>query len=191
MEELEILTPEEQQEQDEKNRLADQKIRRQTRALQIMSALLICAICCILVFAFVFTPAFVSGTSMYPTLKDKQMVFLTRMHLEPKVNDIVVYHRPVPENYRVIKRVVGVAGDEFECLKGDTEGEYFLRKNSDENLTTYPLTISQFTFLIKNQGKKFKINEGCFFAIGDNYMNSYDCRSYGQVEVNRIVGIML
>ena len=63
----------------------------------------------------------VVGDSMYPTYKDSEIIFGTRIYRKIKVGDVIVYKSP-NENRTVIKRVAEIKkfhGDLFYYCLGD------------------------------------------------------------------------
>ena len=188
-----------------------------------------------LFFIFVVTPVksvladwnWVPTGSMNPTILEGDMVYVNKAAYDLRVpltmkrvkrwadparGDIVIFFSP-QDDLRVVKRVIGVPGDELEMknhalyLNGEKlayeqipaanlsglnpklSGETIF---ATEHLPTHDHAImltpklTQHTQL--NQISKMKIPEGKYFIIGDNRDNSLDSRSYGFVDRDLIIG---
>lgn len=119
---------------------------------------------------FVWQPAFVPSESMEPTLMTGDFVVYSRRaydFAEPARGDIILFIRENDENYHITKRIVGVPGDTIEIINGKTyvNDEYYdegdwLAEAPDEEISM----------------DRFEVPEGCYFCMGDNRNNSFDCR---------------
>lgn len=139
---------------------------------------------------FIIDIVHISGTSMEPTLQDGKAVTVNKLAYglvkpfgsslffswnTPEIGDIVIY---MHENRLVIKRCVATA---LCPLEYSSDNGYNLLVN---NADYYPLTEEQFLAM-----KTFKeVPENMILAIGDNYTESIDSRSYGFIPVYNILG---
>ena len=147
-----------------------------------MRSCLIFAFAVFLLFTFVIGLSRVSGNSMYPTLKNGDVVLFVRFDKDYDRGDILSVRLPNGEYY--IKRVVAVAGDEVDIhdgklyLNGEALSEAYANGNTfaaeDANVS-YPL----------------KVKEGMVFALGDNREVSKDSRNYGAFSVSQSRGTIL
>ena len=125
--------------------------------------------------------SWVSGDSMYPTLKSGNAVVYFRPGNTYHVGDIVSVKMAYGEYY--IKRVVAVAGDTVDLIdvklyvNGLPESGGWGRGDTwpQESTVEYPLTIP----------------EGKLFAVGDNRPISIDSRTFGPVALSQIRGRIL
>ena len=69
----------------------------------------------VLIRCFVVTPVRVSGTSMYPTLKNNDIVLLKKFDKNIERFDIVVFNY---NNSKLIKRVIGLPGETVKYVNG-------------------------------------------------------------------------
>ncbi|MDM5186462.1 signal peptidase I [Bacillus sp. DX4.1] len=138
-----------------------------------------------------FTPSLVQGESMMPTLKNEERVIVNKIGYNLQgVNrfDIIVFHGK--EGYDLVKRVIGLPGDNIEYkndvlyVNGKSIEEPYLQEFKDQlsagNLTP-DFSMEQIT------GKK-KVPEGYVFVLGDNRKVSKDSRMFGFVSKEQIVG---
>lgn len=122
---------------------------------------------------YFFHPILVSGSSMYPTLNDGDLMLSTTSFesKDIKRGDIVVFK----DKLQLIKRVIAVGGDEIWVANG---------------IVFVNGIPSQFQFeRIKDPGildQHIIIPEGQFFCMGDNRNDSYDCREIGPVTADQM-----
>ena len=136
-------------------------------------------------------PIQVVGGSMENTLRDGDMLVLDRL-ATPDYGDVVVFTKDIA----YIKRVIALGGDSVMI----DDGKVYVRKHGE---TDYILLNEDY---IKGQtyvyyGNKqiytepviFDVEEGEFFAMGDNRENSIDCRDKrlgGAISIGYIDGIV-
>jgi len=124
----------------------------------------------------------IPSESMVPTLLVGDRVlankFIYRL-TEPERGDVVVFESVGEgDDQKLIKRVVGVAGDEIEVrngillVNGEEQEEPYLNENPSFN-GSYEQT---------------EVPEGYVFVMGDNRANSADSRVFGSLPVENIEG---
>jgi signal peptidase I len=146
---------------------------------------IILAVAFALVFGFVrpfVLEAFrIPSESMVPTLEVGDRVFVNKFiyrFTEPERGDIVVFESVSGGEEDLIKRIVGVAGDEIEVrsgtllVNGEEQEEPYLNKELPFNGSYEPTEVP----------------EGEVFVMGDNRANSADSRVFGPLPVENIEG---
>lgn len=125
---------------------------------------------------FVGSPIIVNGSSMYPTLEDKDLLILNKLDKSYERYDIVVLEYM---NENLVKRVIGLPGETIEFKNG----KLYI---NDEELAdefakdTYTFNLGELSLT--------KIPEDCYFVLGDNRNNSIDSRRIGPVKKSNILG---
>lgn len=123
---------------------------------------------------FFFSPIRVNGTSMYPTLQDKEFMILNKISLKQGINrfDIVV----VQENNKyIIKRVIGLPR---ESVMYKDSKLYINGKVIEDNYSK--TTTNDFDNVV--------LGENEYFVMGDNRAVSSDSRIIGPVNIKNIKG---
>lgn len=111
-----------------------------------------------------FHTVIVSGTSMIPTLKDRQKVLVSKAYWlvgNIQAKDIVVVKEKNGSGY-FIKRVYRLPGQQVDYAN-------------------YPKSY-------KIADGPFVVPQGTFFVLGDNRSHSEDSRQFGPVEQDRVIG---
>ena len=152
------------------------------------------------VFTFFTRMSTVDGTSMLPTLEDKQQLMLTDIFYKPAYNDIVVVWSDFLPNddggrgKAIVKRVIGLPGDtiniDYENGRVSRNGVQLEVELKDGQLTEDGHPINSYTNLEEGSGGDFTVPEGKLFVMGDNRNGSTDSRSYlvGYVDDRNVVG---
>src|SRR5918993_479608 len=124
----------------------------------------------------------IPSESMVPTLEVGDRVFVNKFiyrFAEPERGDVVVFESVGEgDDQKLIKRVVGVGGDEIEVrngtllVNGEDREEPYLNRNSPFNDSYGPSEVP----------------EGHVFVMGDNRANSADSRVFGPLPIENIEG---
>lgn len=115
----------------------------------------------------------ISGNSMYPTLKDKQVVKVSKIK-EINRFDIVIAKKT--DNYLIVKRVMGLPNEKIEY------------KNNHLYINDKPVTedfIDLYSTKTENFVYTLKDNE--YFLLGDNREYSTDSREHGPFRKEEII----
>ena len=140
-------------------------------------------IVCIVIFIIqkIFCISFVNGNSMFPTLKNGQIITANRSCKSLNRNDIVLFY---PGNKGVfseifIKRIVGTPGDTIQIIDG------YLYVNEEK--------IEDGFQLMENPGiaaNPVTLCENQYFVLGDNRNYSNDSRKIGAVSKDKIIAVV-
>lgn len=180
----------------------------------------------LILFSSVTIECLVDGPSMQPTLNaewsdkstgKKDIVYVNKYDRDFEYGDIVVINAEEGRDH-IIKRVIGVAGDEIDVVIADN-GEYKLEINGkiieEDYLKIDYSRIESFekdgNYMLYQKFHAMKINfpqlfqtrtvngeiveklvvpEGEIFALGDNRHVSQDSTHYGTFEYSQIDGIV-
>ncbi len=150
----------------------------------------------------------VDGLSMYPNLADREMLLVNRnvyFHFDindilnllpgedrsgerivypfhpPERGDIIVFNPPVRSDKPYIKRVIGLPGETVSVQDGYV---YIDGQRLNEPYIDGPVTACG----AQRQCDPVTVPEGEVFVMGDNRTNSSDSRTFGPVNVDRIIG---
>ena len=130
----------------------------------------------ILIRTFIVTPVRVSGDSMFPTLKNKEILLLKKYDHSFEYYDIVVVNY---KGKKIIKRVIGKPNDHIQYIDGKL---YVNEKEIIDHFSTIT-----YDFNIEKLGYT-KIPEGHYLVLGDNRTISSDSRSIGLIAKKDIIG---
>ena len=136
-----------------------------------------------IVFTFGFRMVGVNGSSMENTLFTDDWLLVTPYYGEPHYGDIVISTKETAAEGALVKRVIGLPGDEVMITEDDSvyvngvklDETYALTRNTHgKGDRTYPVTVP----------------EGCVMLMGDNRDVSWDSRftSIGYIEEEHLLG---
>lgn len=179
------------------------KVLKEIRSWAILLALVL--ILSALINSQLFAMATVQEVSMQNTLYAEQKLVVNRLSYRkspPKKGDIIIFYqkreignfyqefirsmgnyfsfiRPKEESRdRMVKRVIGVAGDVIDIkdgyvyLNGERLEEPYVKGTTEEGRLNLPITVGE------NQ----------IFVMGDNRERSMDSRDFGPVDVSHVEG---
>ena len=140
--------------------------------------------------AFVGKLVIVNGTSMYPTLYDKDLLIVQTIAYTPQQGDIVICKtdpKGVLGGENVVKRCIATEGQTVTI-------------DYDSNTVTVDGVVLEEPYLNTSYGDvmlsgyydnaTYTVPEGCIFVMGDNRNNSTDSRSnhLGMVPAEKVIG---
>lgn len=126
------------------------------------------------------------GSSMEGTLHNGDLLLFQRIGFEPSRGDIVMFRSSGGRHDLLVKRVIGVPGDVIEI--DDQAGTVTI--NGEVLVEPY---LGSETHTDGDLNGPVVVEEGHYFVMGDNRMNSLDSRSkaVGQVAREDIKGKLL
>ena len=167
-----------------------------TAVICVLVVMLVAVTCALLVKTYVIATFTVDGISMYPTLdggngasmdgdaKNGETLYLNRLAKLTR-GDIVVFSahwsgmQLSDGSYKsLVKRVIAVAGDHLQIIDGKV---YLNGEMLDEPYINEDMQHD-------HDGLDVWIEDGNIFCMGDNRNHSSDCRVYGQIPVEWVVG---
>ena len=142
----------------------------------------------ILIFRFVIAVTIVDGNSMYPTLSNRDALVMTKLKGGIKRYDIVVFNSEINKQEYLIKRVIGLPG---ENVRIDAQGKIYIDSR--------PLDDDDYGTSIIQDGGRAATVEGVtlgkdeYFVMGDNRNRSEDSRfaAVGNIHIDQIEGRVL
>jgi signal peptidase I len=130
-----------------------------------------------LVTDYAWSPAKVSGDSMYPTLHNKDRGFINRFATVFNYGDIIIFKE---DGELLVKRILGKPGDTITIRNGQ------VYRNNLIVVETYLKSETYTSVGIGSQIVILRTNE--YFVLGDNRDNSSDSRDFGAVNKSNILG---
>ena len=136
-----------------------------------------------LVYLFVASIFVVAGTSMEPNFSEKEYLLVNKLNVlfgKPKRGDVVVFKFPGELEEKYIKRIIGLPGETVEVKD---EGVYIndaklMEGYLPKDLPTLPLSAQD----------KWTLENGEFFVLGDNRINSNDSRVWSTLPKEYLIG---
>ncbi|MDK2897253.1 MAG: signal peptidase [Candidatus Atribacteria bacterium] len=166
-----------------KNVKAAEPPRKKSALRELVETVVWALIIALLIRYFVVEGYYIPSGSMKPTLVPGERVLVAKFiyrFTEPTRGDIVVFKYPIDNRKNLIKRIVGLPGEEVEIK----DGQVFINGE--------PLAGEQFARTYYDVGyygtEKRVIPEGHYFVLGDNSENSDDSRFWGYVPREKILG---
>ncbi len=139
---------------------------------------LIIIVVVVLIRCFIITPVAVSGSSMYPTLKDKDVVILKKFDKNIERFDIIVFNY---NGEKLIKRVIGLPGETIKYVNG-------ILYINNEKIDDVKLDSKTDNFYLESLGYDV-IPDNYYFVMGDNREYSQDSRKIGLISKDDISGV--
>lgn len=142
----------------------------------------------VLLRSYIITPVIVRGESMYDTLKDGEILLLSKISY--KLEDIkrfdVIVIKDKSEEY-IIKRVIGLPGDNIEYKDNILYVNSRPITKKFTNSKTKDFTLEEIC-KITNTNCNGKIPENKYLVLGDNREVSADSRIKGLIDISQIKG---
>lgn len=120
----------------------------------------------------------VDGFSMRPTLDDGEFVLVNRISYRLGAierGDIIVFNYPPNPEQELIKRVIGLSGDQVKISNGQVSVNGYIL--DEPYIAQSP-----------NYNGEWTVPEDSLFVLGDNRNNSSDSHSWGMLPIENIVG---
>ena len=142
---------------------------------------------CVIIFVFFIRLVYVNGNSMLPTLRNNELMLVSRFLYSPETGDIVVFKKDAYDsNKALVKRVIATEGQVIN-INFET-GAVFVDGVELKEDYIRDLTYNKLDFIGPQT-----VPEGCVFVMGDNRNESTDSRNIliGMVDARLIIGKVL
>lgn len=141
-----------------------------------------------LIRTFIFSPYVVDMSSMYPTLKNADIMIVNKMTYisgGPARGDVIVFDPPSSSG-EYVKRVIGLPGEYIDYF----DGKFYINGNlmqedDDKSKTNY---IQSYPIKDIQERLTQKLDDDEYYVVGDNRQSSLDSRSFGPIKRKSIVG---
>ena len=148
----------------------------------------------VLIRTYIVTPITVVGSSMVPTLHNKELLLLSKISY--KIHDIDRWDIVViKEDDWIIKRVIGLPGEKIEYKDevlyiNDKKIEDKYANGKTKDFDMYDIYLAGLSEKEKDKTEEFfeTIPEGYYLVLGDNREISKDSRTVGLIKENEIKG---
>ena len=152
--------------------------RRHARRTALLTVIAVLAVAALLMVTC-FRPMQHTGRAMLPALAEGELFFVNRLNRTPEAGDVVLIAREAPEGGAMVRRVVGVAGDEVSIA---ANGALLL---NGQPLLTIPAGN-------QDMPDALPIPDGCLFVLGDNTAEALDSRvaSVGLIRLDEVLGVV-
>ncbi len=126
------------------------------------------------------TTAYIDGISMEPTLLSEELVLVTRGYDQPARGDIVVIVEQLADGSKqdIVKRIVGLAGDEIEIRQGRAV------INGEAERGVYTVYVAEGDI----EAPRSRVPDDHVYVLGDNRPVSEDSRIFGPVPLDAVLG---
>jgi signal peptidase I len=129
------------------------------------------------IFTFVFGIRQVSGETMYPRLRDGDLIPYYRLEQDYQIGDVVTFKL---NGNTFWCRIVAQGGDVVEL---DTEGQLLVNGSVQQEEIFYPTEAQEGNFTYP-----YTVEEDSYFVLCDFRTASFDSRSFGTVPQSTIDG---
>ncbi len=160
------------------------EIRARRETYDWIQSLMLALIICVCMFSFFVRVIDVSGSSMNPTLYNGDKMLVSKLFLNPKRGDVIVFRSDTYDpNKALVKRVIATEGQEINI--DFDNGIVYVDGEALEEPYIAELTHRKLDFI----GPK-TVPSGCVFVMGDNRNASTDSRKteIGMVDTRTIIG---
>jgi signal peptidase I len=142
--------------------------------LQMLVGIIIVLVAILPLRAFVLGWYIIDGNSMRPTVENGELVVVDKWTNNFQRGDIIVY-KDLTDNSDVVKRIVGLPGEQVEIKEGDVWVNNRILKEDYVALDT-------------TGNVNTKLGDDEYFVLGDNRTDSLDSREIGAINRNQIIG---
>ncbi len=120
----------------------------------------------------------VEGFSMLPTLQNGELVLVSKISYRfgsIQRGDIVVFRHPLNPRQELIKRVIGLPGDQVRIENGQV-------------ILNGAILVEPYISAPPRYNGNWEVPPGSLFVLGDNRNDSSDSHSWGLLPIENVIG---
>ncbi len=152
--------------------------------MEILDSVVFALLAVMVVFTLVCRVYVVDGQSMNTTLAHGDRLLVSQLFYTPEQGDIVCFVAKKNDDKILVKRVIATEGQTIDITadrKVMVDGVLLEEEYLDAHQYTSP----------KNFNFPYTVQEGEVFCLGDNRVNSKDCRDLGPIETKHLLGRLI
>ena len=141
-----------------------------------------------IIMTYIVFSSIVKGSSMDPTLKNGQRLYISVFNYQVKIDDLIIYNEKTTNDY-IVKRVVAKENDVLSTNKVISEDNNLIEYRLMINGIAYQNSNNEYYRLNQNDElyrliseTSYQLEKDEFIALGDNERHSADSRSFGICE---------
>ena len=159
--------------------------------IDIVETIVVAAAIFVVVYLFLLQPHQVRGASMKPNFHDGEYILTDKISYrfgEPKRGDVIIFTSPTDQDVDFIKRIIGLPGEKVKISDGK------VTITNSEHKDGFVLQEPYETLGPTSGGKEapqnteVEVGENEYFVLGDNRLESFDSRSWGNLPKKNIIG---
>lgn len=161
---------------------------------EIISFVLITVSIIMIIMTYIVFSSIVKGSSMDPTLKNGQRLYISVFNYQVKIDDVIIYNEKTTNNY-IVKRVVAKENDVLSTNKVISEDNNLIEYRLMINGIAYQNSNNEYYRLNQNDElyrliseTSYQLEKDEFIALGDNERHSADSRRFGIFNVDKLIG---
>lgn len=161
---------------------------------EIISFVLITVSIIMIIMTYIVFSSIVKGSSMDPTLKNGQRLYISVFNYQVKIDDLIIYNEKTTNDY-IVKRVVAKENDVLSTNKVISEDNNLIEYRLMINGIAYQNSNNEYYRLNQNDElyrliseKSYQLEKDEFIALGDNERHSADSRRFGIFNVDKLIG---
>lgn len=147
---------------------------------EVAEVVIVAAASIFIIYKFIAQPFLVQGESMEPNFSDGNYLIVdevTYRFQEPSRGEVIVFKNPTNEKEFYIKRIIGLPGETIGIRNGKV---YINGALFEEPYLPNGLELGNLP--------EVTLSPGEYFVMGDNRRHSFDSRSWGALDGEKIVG---
>ena len=147
-----------------------------------------------IIMTYIVFSSIVKGSSMDPTLKNGQRLYISVFNYKVKIDDLIIYNEKTTNDY-IVKRVVAKENDVLSTNKVISEDNNLIEYRLMINGIAYQNSNNEYYRLNQNDElyrliseTSYQLEKDEFIALGDNERHSADSRRFGIFNVDKLIG---
>lgn len=171
--------------------MPEEKTTLWSTVVDIIETIVVAAAIFVVVYLFLLQPHQVRGASMKPNFHDGEYILtdkITYRFGEPKRGDVIIFKSPTDQDVDFIKRIIGLPGEKIKINEGKVT--VINDANKDGFVLAEPYETLGPTAGGKEapQNTEVTVGQDEYFVLGDNRLESFDSRSWGNLPKKNIIG---
>jgi len=137
-------------------------------------------------YLLILQPHKIKGSSMEPNFQDAEYLLTDKISYRfnnPQRGDVIVFKAPPDFSDEFIKRIIALPGEKITLKNGFV---YINGNRLEEDYLPSETHTNPSSFL--TEGKTVQVPENSYLVFGDNRDHSYDSRSFGPINFDKITG---